>query len=324
MLRLLLPVSALLVVFLLLLALIAIFADHNVDKFLALQNAKTILKQTVIVGIGALAMTMIIVSGGIDLSAGSVVALSAVGCALVVRAGGDTVSGLTIAMAVCAAVLIGAAVGFCNGTISARLDVAPFIVTLGTMMIARGMAEGFASESVVRTAESGLKDLMMRQPDPAWLIVAPGVWVMLFLLVAIVVLMRFTVFGRYIYALGANEQASRFSGIKVEQNRVAIFTLAGALFGLAGVMSYAEIGDGDPTTAVALELDIIAAVVIGGASLSGGRGTPGGSMLGALIITLLYNGCAMLGVADWVQKVLIGSIIVAAVWIDGVRAKRAV
>ena len=94
------------------------------------------------------------------------------------------------------------------------------------------------------------------------------------------------------------------------------------MFGLAGVMSYAEIGDGDPTTAVALELDIIAAVVIGGASLAGGRGTVFGSMVGAIIITVLYNGCVMLRVDDWVQKVLIGGIIVAAVWVDGVRVKR--
>jgi len=319
----LLPISGLLLVFLILLGLIAIFKPENVENFVAAQNAKTILKQTVIVGIGALAMTMVIVSGGIDLSAGSVVALSAVGCAIVVRAAGETVTGGTLILAVLSAIAIGAMVGFFNGTVSARLGVAPFIVTLGTMLIARGLAEGFADESMVRTPNSVLKTLMMRQPEPAWLLVAPGVWAMLAVLVAIVVLMRFTVFGRYIYALGANEQAARYSGIKVARTRVVIFALAGALFGLAGVMSYAEIGDGDPTTAIALELDIIAAVVIGGASLSGGRGSPGGSMVGALIITLLYNGCVMLGVHDWVQKVLIGGIIVAAVWVDGVRAKRA-
>lgn len=318
----LLPVSGLLAVFLILLGLIAVFAEHNVDNFVSAQNAKTILKQTVIVGIGALAMTMVIVSGGIDLSAGSVVALSAVACALVVRAGGDTVSGMTVALAVLAAVGTGAVVGLFNGAVSARLGVAPFIVTLGTMLVARGLAEGLADETVVRTSDSVLKTLMMRQPQPAWLLVAPGVWTLAGVFVAIFVLMRCTVFGRYIYALGANEQAARYSGIGVVRCRVLIFTIAGGLFGLAGVMSYAEIGDGDPTTAVALELDIIAAVVIGGASLSGGRGTPGGSILGALIITLLYNGCVMLGVDDWVQKVLIGGIIVAAVWVDGVRSRR--
>ena len=151
---------------------------------------------------------------------------------------------------------------------------------------------------------------------------AYGVWVNIILFLLMVILMRFSVFGRRIYALGANEEAARYSGINVIRNRVLIFTLGGAMFGLAGVMSYAEIGDGDPTTAVALELDIIAAVVIGGASLAGGRGTVFGSMIGAIIITLLYNGCVMLRVDDWVQKVLIGGIIVAAVWVDGIRAKR--
>jgi ribose/xylose/arabinose/galactoside ABC-type transport system permease subunit len=162
----------------------------------------------------------------------------------------------------------------------------------------------------------------MREPDPKWLIFAYGVWINIFLFLLMVILMRFSVFGRRIYALGANEKAARYSGINVTRNRILIFTLGGAMFGLAGVMSYAEIGDGDPTTAVALELDIIAAVVIGGASLTGGRGTVFGSMIGAIIITLLYNGCVMLRVDDWVQKVLIGGIIVAAVWVDGIRAKR--
>ena len=206
--------------------------------------------------------------------------------------------------------------------ISARLGIAPFIVTLGMMLVARGLAEGFADETVVRTPDNFLKTLMIREPNPKWLVFAYGVWVNVILFLLMVILMRFSVFGRRIYALGANEEAARYSGINVIRNRVLIFTLGGAMFGLAGVMSYAEIGDGDPTTAVALELDIIAAVVIGGASLAGGRGTVFGSMIGAIIITLLYNGCVMLRVDDWVQKVLIGGIIVAAVWVDGIRAKR--
>jgi ribose/xylose/arabinose/galactoside ABC-type transport system permease subunit len=282
-----------------------------------------ILKQTVIVGLGALAMTMIIVSGGIDLSAGSVVALAAVACAHAVNwCGGNVFIGGIIPLPVMFAIMVGAAVGFLNGTISARLGIAPFIVTLGMMLVARGLAEGFADETVVRSPDNFLKTLMMREPDPKWLIFAYGVWINIFLFLLMVILMRFSVFGRRIYALGANEKAARYSGINVTRNRILIFTLGGAMFGLAGVMSYAEIGDGDPTTAVALELDIIAAVVIGGASLTGGRGTVFGSMIGAIIITLLYNGCVMLRVDDWVQKVLIGGIIVAAVWVDGIRAKR--
>ena len=319
---LLVPIRGLLFVFFILLGLIFIFVPDNIDNFLSMQNFKTILKQTVIVGIGALAMTMIIVSGGIDLSAGSVVALTAVFCAHAVNwLDGDIMFLRIIPIPVLLSVFVGALIGFANGTISARLNIAPFIVTLGMMLIARGLAEGFADQSVVRTPDNFLKTLMMREPKNEWMIFAPGVWINFILFLVTMFIMRASIFGRYIYALGANEDAAKYSGINITNYKVLIFTLGGAMFGLAGVMSYAEIGDGDPTTAVALELDIIAAVVIGGASLSGGRGSALGSTIGALIITLLYNGCVMLRVDDWVQKVLIGCIIVAAVWVDGIRGK---
>ena len=319
---LLIPISGLLFVFFILLGLIFIFVPGNIDNFLSMQNLKTILKQTVIVGIGALAMTMIIVSGGIDLSAGSVVALTAVFCAHAVNwLEGDVMFLGIIPIPVLLSIFVGALIGFANGTISARLNIAPFIVTLGMMLIAGGLAEGFADQSVVRTPDNFLKTLMMREPNYEWLIFAPGVWINFILFLLTMLIMRASVFGRYIYALGANEDAAKYSGINIVNYKIMIFTLGGAMFGLAGVMSYAEIGDGDPTTAVALELDIIAAVVIGGASLSGGRGSALGSTIGALIITLLYNGCVMLRVDDWVQKVLIGGIIVAAVWVDGMRTK---
>lgn len=317
---LLIPVSGLLFVFFILLGMIYFFVPDNIDNFLSIQNLKTVLKQTVIVGIGAMAMTMIIVSGGIDLSAGSVVALTAVFCAHCVNwLNGEIIILGIFPFPVLFAILVGAIIGFLNGTISARLNIAPFIVTLGMMLIARGLAEGFADQSVVRTPDNWLKTLMMREPNQKWLFFAPGVWINFILFLLTMLLLRCSVFGRYIYALGANEEAAKFSGINIIRYKILIYTIGGAVFGLAGVMSYAEIGDGDPTTAIALELDIIAAVVIGGASLSGGRGSALGSLIGALIITLLYNGCVMLRVDDWVQKVLIGGIIVAAVWVDGIR-----
>ena len=317
---LLIPVSGLLFVFFILLGMIYFFVPDNIDNFLSIQNLKTVLKQTVIVGIGAMAMTMIIVSGGIDLSAGSVVALTAVFCAHCVNwLNGEIIILGIFPFPVLFAIFVGAIIGFLNGTISARLNIAPFIVTLGMMLIARGLAEGFADQSVVRTPDNWLKTLMMREPNQKWLFFAPGVWINFILFLLTMLLLRCSVFGRYIYALGANEEAAKFSGINIIRYKILIYTIGGAVFGLAGVMSYAEIGDGDPTTAIALELDIIAAVVIGGASLSGGRGSALGSLIGALIITLLYNGCVMLRVDDWVQKVLIGGIIVAAVWVDGIR-----
>mgnify|MGYP003310312926 CR=1 FL=1 len=211
---LLIPISGLLFVFFILLGLIFIFVPDNIDNFLSMQNFKTILKQTVIVGIGALAMTMIIVSGGIDLSAGSVVALTAVFCAHAVNwLDGDIMFLGIIPTPIILSIFVGALIGFANGTISARLNIAPFIVTLGMMLIARGLAEGFADQSVVRTPDNFLKTLMMREPKNEWMIFAPGVWINFILFLVTMLIMRASIFGRYIYALGANEDAAKYSGI---------------------------------------------------------------------------------------------------------------
>ena len=323
---LLLPFIGLLFVFVLFTALIAIFKSENLEAFLSVRNAKTVITQTVIVGIGALGMTMVITSGGIDLSAGSVIALTSVACALTLNAfaAGDpaTVGAIGMIMATLVAMATGAAAGAFNGSVSCFLKIPPFIVTLGTMMIARGAAEGIAKQSQVRTPDNTLQDFMQRNPDPEWLIVAPGVWIMIVLLIAVAVTMRYTVFGRYIYALGSNESTARLCGIPVTKTRIIIYTLSGTLIGISGVMSYAFLGSGDPTTAVAKELDIIAAVVIGGGSLSGGQGSPVGSIAGALIMTLLVSGCGMLNVPDWSQKIIIGLIIIGAVAVDTLKNRR--
>ncbi len=163
---------------------------------------------------------------------------------------------------------------------------------------------------------------MQRNPEPEWLIFAPGVWMMVLLLIVVGVTMRYTVFGRYIYALGSNESTARLCGIPVTRMRILIYTVSGLLMGISGVMSYAFLGSGDPTTAVAKELDIIAAVVIGGGSLSGGQGSPLGSIAGALIMTLLVSGCSMLNVPDYSQKVIIGLIIIGAVAVDTWKTRR--
>jgi ribose transport system permease protein len=317
---LLLPFFGLLFVFALFTALIAAFQPDNLGAFLSSRNAKTIITQTVIVGIGALGMTMVITSGGIDLSAGSNIALTSVACAMTLNAfaAGEpaVIGGIGMLAAALAAMATGAAAGAFNGSVSCYLKIPPFIVTLGTMMIARGAAEGIAKQSQVRTPENPLQDFMQRNPEPEWLIFAPGVWIMILLLVVVGITMRYTVFGRYIYALGSNESTARLCGVPVTRTRVLIYTLCGLLMGISGVMSYAFLGSGDPTTAVAKELDIIAAVVIGGGSLSGGQGSPVGSIAGALIMTLLVSGCSMLNVPDYSQKVIIGLIIIGAVAAD--------
>ncbi len=324
---LLLPFIGLLFVFGLFTALIAIFEPDNLKAFLSSRNAKTVITQTVIVGIGALGMTMVITSGGIDLSAGSQIALTSVACAITLNAfaSGDaaTISAFGILVAVIVAMLTGAAMGAFNGSVSCYLKIPPFIVTLGTMMIARGAAEGIAKQSQVRTPANGLQTFMQRNPDPEWLIFAPGVWIMLALLIVVATTMRYTVFGRYIYALGSNESTARLCGVPVTRTRILIYTLCGVLLGISGAMSYAFLGSGDPTTAVAKELDIIAAVVIGGGSLSGGQGSPVGSIAGALIMTLLVSGCSMLNVPDYSQKIIIGFIIIGAVAVDTWKNRRA-
>src|SRR6266487_4866894 len=240
--------------------------------FLTGANFKLVLTQTVIVAIGALGMTMIIVSGGIDLSVGSVVALaSVVGATSLLKGHSPAIAiGLTIG--------VGALVGLINGLIIAGFRMMPFIVTLGMMGVARGVAKWLAGNQTVNAPESPVNSLM-KMFDPDHLFPLPlGVWIAILLAVVMAVVMLRTIFGRYIFAIGSNEATARLCGIRVPLMKVAIYTLAGWFFGLAGLMQLSRLTQGDPTVAIGLELDIIAAVVIGGASLSGGSGSILGSM----------------------------------------------
>ena len=187
--------------------------------------------------------------------------------------------------------------------------------------IARGVAKWAAHEQTVITPATWVNNLLVTFPTPAWLIVAPGVWIALGLAgLASAVLAR-TVFGRRIFALGSNEAAARACGIDTNRLKVATYTVAGLLFGLAGVMQMSRLRLGDPTVANGAELDIIAAVVIGGGSLAGGEGSIVGSMIGALIMAFLRNGCQQMGWPNYIQEIIIGAIIVLAVALDRVRAQ---
>ena len=324
---LLLPFIGLIGVIILFTILIAIFRPDNVARFLAFKNMQTVITQSVIVGIGALGMTMVIASGGIDLSAGSQIALASVVCALVLvwcgGESGESVGMLGVILAILSAVIVGGLVGVFNGATQCALRIPPFIVTLGSMLMIRGIAEWLAAQEQVRTPTNGLQTFMERSPEPAWLIFAPGVWILIVLLVAVSLVLRRTVFGRYVFALGSSERTARLCGVSVTKMRVCIYALCGAFLGVAGTMSYAFLGSGDPTTGVAKELDIIAAVVIGGGSLNGGQGSALGSVIGALIMTVLVSGCSMLNVPDYTQKVIIGAIIIGAVGLDQWRKDRA-
>ncbi len=303
--------------FLGLLLVIAFFSfDPEVRSyFLTTYNFKIILTQTVIVAIGSLGMTLIIVSGGIDLSVGSVIALAGVVGALVLKEGGGTFS------AIAAAVLTGGVVGLVNGGLIASLRIMPFVVTLGMLGIARGAAKWLGSNQTVQYSDSPLNGLMT-SADPLSSMPPTGVWIALVLAVLTAVMLRKTVFGRHIFALGSNEATARLCGLPVFRLKVAIYGLAGLYFGLSGLLQMTRLRQGDPTVAVGLELDIIAAVVIGGASLSGGTGTVVGSLIGALIMSVLRNGSQQMGWPTYVQEIIIGAVIIMAVAIDRFRQKR--
>ena len=301
--------------FLGLLFVFALFAIFASPAFTSGYNLKTIITQTVIVGIGALGMTFVIISGGIDLSVGSIIALVTIVTAKSLTfLGADNIFFVWIAALM--AILVGALVGLLNGVLTAIWRIVPFIVTLGTMQIARGLAKWLAREQTVIAPQSGLNSLMNVDPEPAWLIFAPGVWLMILLTLLVYFVLKYTVFGRYVFTLGSNEQAARLCGIKIRLNRIWVYTLCGAFTGVAGVMQFSNLTVGDPTAAVGLELDIIAAVVIGGGSLNGGEGGAVGSIIGALMMAILRNGCNLVGIPTYVQNILIGSIIIGAVALD--------
>jgi ribose transport system permease protein len=188
--------------------------------------------------------------------------------------------------------------------------------------IARGLAKWLAGEQTVNAPATWINNLAVAFPSPRWLLVAPGVWWTLVLAVLAAVILRKTVFGRHIFALGSNETAARACGIHTSRLKIWIYSIGGLLFGLAGVMEMSRLRQGDPTVAVGVELDIIAAVVIGGGSLAGGEGSILGSMIGALIMAVLRNGCQQMGWPNYIQEIIIGGIIVLAVAADRLRSAK--
>ena len=291
----------------------AVFAFLIGPQFFRPVNLELVARQTAIVCTAALGMTMVIVAAGIDLSVGSIIALATVVIALLLK---QDVSPLLAALGGVAAA---AACGFANGVLITRLKVVPFIVTLGTMLIVRGAAKGLADERRIEAPATWLNGLLRTVEGGRGL--PPGLWVLIVLALTVAGVLRYTVFGRHLFAIGSNERTARLCGVRVERVKVAVYTISAALAGVAGVMQFAKLSVGDPTVAVGLELDVIAAVIIGGGSLTGGHGTVLGTVLGATIMSVVAIGCSQYGLANWVQQIVTGTIIVLAVALDRWRQK---
>jgi len=304
--------------FLALLAIYLLFTFIAPASFSTLRNLETIARQTVIVGIAAIGMTFVIISGGIDLSVGSIVAFSSVLVAYFLNKTGFS----PLPAAVCA-VIIGSLFGFLSGIFITRLKVVPFIVTLGMMLLCRGVAKGLADEQKINAPYTWLNEILASlPPERSWMLLSPGVWVFIFLAIIFAFVLRYTVFGRATVAVGSNELTARLCGIAVEKTKVIIYTFSALFASIAGVMQFSRLTVGDPTVAVGLELDVIAAVVIGGASLSGGQGTIFGSLIGALIMTIIRSGCTQMGLENWIQEIVTGAIIIIAVALDRLRHRK--
>jgi ribose/xylose/arabinose/galactoside ABC-type transport system permease subunit len=230
------------------------------------------------------------------------------------------------AAAVAACVFVGLACGYLNGLIISLSRVVPFIITLGTMEAFRGVAEMLSKETKVQLTTRGfidenswVADLTRPYPSQDWLIVAPGVWIMAIAAIAMMVLLRYTRLGRYIFAIGSNEEAARLSGVPVNAVKIWMYALCGLFTGLAGALQFARLANGDPTVGKGFELKAIAAVVIGGGSLRGGEGSVFGTLIGAFLMSFLENGCNIAHVPAPAQRILIGGIIVLAVALDEFR-----
>jgi ribose transport system permease protein len=297
-------------------------------NFASVSSARLVGVQSVKIGIAALGMTLIIISGGIDLSAGTAAAMCGCVAAVVLD------QGHSIYIAILSAVIAGAVCGLFNGVLIASLRLVPFIITLGSMTIFMGIGKMLCDQGGTitpprATIPDWLRSSVTQYPEPRWipyLYPLPnfgwGVWLTVALAIIVAVGLHKTVFGRHLFAIGSSEATARLCGVRVQRTKILVYVIAGALFGLAGCVDIARLEKGDATAGMGLELKIIAAVVIGGGSLLGGRGSLVGTLCGVLIMGVIGLGCTSLELETQVENVLVGVIIIGAVYIDRVRSVR--
>jgi ribose transport system permease protein len=298
--------------FIALLVVYAIFGTMNSAMFTQ-DVLLSVLTQTVIVGTAAIGMTLIIIAGGIDLSVGSIIALCGVFAATLVT------RDYSAPLVFLGTIAFGGVCGLINGGLTVGLKLLPFIITLGTMQVFRG-----ASKVATQGTPVNLPfEVTVYKPWMGGAGIPWGVWLMILLMIVFSLILRYTRFGRHVFAVGSNEHTATLCGVNVGKVKLFVYMISGALAGLAAVMNMAKSSQGDPTTAMGMELDIIAAVVIGGASLSGGEGTVLGALIGALLMTTIRTGCVLNGIPTPWTEIIAGAVIVIAVIIDRLRHRTA-
>lgn len=295
------------------LIVIFIYLSFAAPDFLTSDNLFNVGAQTAVTAIIAMGMTLVIITAGIDLSVGAVAALAGV-----VGAKAMSSWGIPVVPSIVVGVLIGALCGAINGTLITFARMAPFIATLGMMSVARGTLDVSTNAVAVFDLPDNFQLLGQGQVGP---IPIPVIAIAVVALIGHLILTR-TKLGRYSYAIGSNEEAARLSGIPIRLYLTVVYTICGALAGFGGMIAASRVSSGQPNFGIGLELDVIAAAVIGGASLFGGQGTIVGTLIGAFLIALIRNGSVLLDINTFVQSIVIGGVIWLAVIWDGFRRRK--
>lgn len=309
------------VAFVVLIALLAFFSIFA-PNFAAWTNMVNIMQATAVNGVLGVAVTFVIISGGIDLAVGTMMTLTAVMAGLIL-----TNAGMPLPIGIAGALASGGLMGAISGTTIAKFKIPPFIATLGMMQIARGLALVFSGTKPIYFNDTPSYPLL--SPESSISLIIPGleipngVFVMFIVAILASIILNRTLFGRYIFALGSNEEAARLSGVNVDFWKILTYALSGAICGVAGLLISSRLNSAQPALGLGYELDAIAAVVIGGTSLSGGRGTVLGTIIGAFIMSVLTNGLRIMGVQEEWKIVVTGVIIIVAVFVDIMLRRRA-
>jgi len=304
-------------VLILLLLFFSIFAPN----FAAWNNMVNIMQATAVNGVLGVAVTFVIISAGIDLSVGTLMTFTAVMAGLIC-----TNMGMPMGLGIIGAMISGAILGGVSGTVIAKMKIPPFIATLGMMQVSRGLALVLSDTHPIYFNDTPNYGLISSESSISLLIpgleIPNGVFVMFGVAIVGAIILNRTIMGRYIFALGSNEEAARLSGMNVDRWKIATYALSGLICGVAGLIISSRLNSAQPALGMGYELDAIAATVIGGTSLSGGRGTMMGTIIGAFIMSTLINGLRVMGVHEEWQIVVTGVIIVAAVYVDIVLRKK--